>query len=292
MSPSKTSDAKPERRAPWWAALVIAAVGFFPMLFGGIEYGLSPNPVCQARADNQQQQPQSPAAEQKGWDSHELQDETKSGQNWLPCYRSHTAEEWIAIVTAFLAGFTWALATFTAWLWWDTRTALENEREAATEDRKQSLRAFITVHRPKIRVRIIDTIHLSPDKAFLFTTHAANVGDTNAEITQLGITRFVRNPKAVATFRADPVARDPTILLPPGNLANIDNSCDSLSEKDIVEINKGNWELCIYGTIFYVDGNGTKRFTGFLRVYDPNMAGGRFRRMEFDDPLLDLECED
>lgn len=128
-------------RPPWWAALVIAGVGFLLMLGGAVHYGYSkPNPVCSERADGDQTEPNlkgSLIVEQQGTNPQELAYEARSSEPPEPCYLNHNPEEWIAMLTATLSGFTWALAIFTAYLWWDTRLDGERQLKAA----KLSLRA-------------------------------------------------------------------------------------------------------------------------------------------------------
>jgi hypothetical protein len=168
-----------------------------------------------------------------------------------------------------LAGFTWALATFTAWLWWDTKTALDQERTDAADDRRQALRAFNAVHRPKLRIRAIKDISAGPGKPTTATIVVVNTGDTNANIHEISADFFVRDIRTTNAFGATSQRLALVILAEPGVPVEIPIS-GTAPLTQWQEIQTRTLQMCCVGAIKYRDGTGAFRNTGFFRVYDPS----------------------
>lgn len=143
----------------WIGAAIIGSVIAVLLIFGAVQAAVEQSPVCQQQAQQHQSESHSlPATETHQSNAHPAE------QQLHFCYRGHTAEEWIGILTALLAGFTWALAMATAALWLDARSNGQKQLKAAAlnlrtartqlhdarEGQERALRAHLFIEKAQV----------------------------------------------------------------------------------------------------------------------------------------------
>jgi len=159
---------------------------------------------------------------------------------------------------------------------------------------------FIASHRPKIRIRRITVISpqdipndgtglpippLLPNRRVSVRIEAANIGDTQASVYEMGIDIYIPGPFNAAP---NPYPGIPPVL--PGQEVQMTASgARPISDAEIDAIEVGTSELRLLGIINYRDDNGVIRSTSFARVY--NRALSRFINVADDDPEADREFE-
>jgi hypothetical protein len=196
---------------------------------------------------------------------------------------------WIIRWTGAVALFTLVLAGVGIW------QGIQLKR---TVDLAQ--KELIASHRPKIRIRRITAIRpvgipvvdtgrpnsaLLPGNRVSVVIEAANVGDTDATVFEMGIDIYVPGP-----FNAAPQPYPGIPPVAPGQDVRMTASGGRLiSEAEIDAIEVGTLELRLLGIINYRDDNGVVRSTSFARKYD--RALGRFANVPDDDAEADREFE-
>jgi hypothetical protein len=158
---------------------------------------------------------------------------------------------------------------------------------------------FIASHRAKMRIRRITVVRppdipneaglpirpLFPDHRVSVRIEAANIGDTQANVYEMGIDVYTPGPFNAAP---QPYPGIPPVL--PGQEVQMTASgARPISEAEIDAVEAGALELRLLGIINYRDDNGVIRSTSFARVY--SRALGRFVKVADDDPEADREFE-
>lgn len=170
------------------------------------------------------------------------------------------AEEWTAAATVAIAGFTIILAIVGYTQAKLTRAALELARGD-----------FISTHRPRIIVRIIQGPFRRRDDNQFVWINIVNIGPTTAIIRELGFDLARRKGKLWCIPGADgaPKQIDPIKLIS-GERHTFEVSAKAAyTEAEIFADALDIEEICAFGAIRYGDENGIVRETGFFRIYDP-----------------------
>jgi hypothetical protein len=134
MSHSKISEWIATNRARVLAFVVGFAIAL-PFLGGATYHVFRESPACGQRAEAPHDQREAVTFQSQEHGGYQLEYKPASEHEPEACAGGHTPEEWIALLTAYLVGFTAALATATLLLWWETRKALagahaDSERQA------------------------------------------------------------------------------------------------------------------------------------------------------------------
>jgi hypothetical protein len=158
---------------------------------------------------------------------------------------------------------------------------------------------FFATHRPRIRVgyiRIGPLIAGTPPSVEIW---ALNIGDGDAEITELGADIFVRriDTPGTAVFGATPAPYPGIPPVAPGGQANINVAGGRILRQEEIDgingapnMDRAPWlHLCALGTIHYLDTNRTRRITSFFRIYNPDRL--RFMGAPEDDEYAEWDYE-
>jgi hypothetical protein len=193
-----------------------------------------------------------------------------------------------------------AIAGFTLILWQATSRQAKLTRDAI----ELGNREFAATHRPKIRVAYIK---IGPLQATLHPTAeiwAINIGDTDARIIEMGADIFPRRIgfAGLALIGAAPKPYPDVPRVAPGQQANLQVRGGLPLTQQIIDGIHGQQapgvanlgvvrtiDLCVVGTIHYLDDNGTRRLTSFFRIYNPDRL--RFKRAPEDDEYAEWEYE-
>lgn len=253
----------------WLAASVVGAVVAALLLFGAVEAALEQSPLCHRGVD-------------------EAASETAEGQPHF-CYRGHTAEEWIGILTAVLAGFTWALAMATAALWLDTRTHGAKQARMAHRQflaaQKATAQALTLNKPPKLRAvePKLEFVAGAPLKGRVLMI---NDGGTNAKIEQgswliVRCLEYLPQMHPIHDLPEPYPNKFPDMELASGRsqVWTFEEDC-FLTLEDVDGIASGSKKLYIMGLIRYVDTIGNLHTTKFTRCYDTSQR----RYLPVDDP--------
>jgi hypothetical protein len=189
-----------------------------------------------------------------------------------------------------------AIAAFTLTLW---RATTEQGR-LTKESIDLGNREFAATHRPRIRVAYIKINQLEAGQHPAGEIWAINIGDGDAEITELGVDIFWRRIDMAGTgmFRATPgLSPFGPLMIAPGQQVNIGIKGGQTLRQEIINGIRGSpnieerpWlHLCVVGTIHYLDANRTHRLTSFFRIYNPDRL--RFMRAPDDDEYAEWEYE-
>jgi hypothetical protein len=115
---------------------------------------------------------------------------------------------------------------------------------------------------------------------------AANIGDTDARIIEMGIDVYVAN----RTFNAAPRPYLQDTVIPAGKQANVQaQGGQRLTLADVQNYQAKSLTLRLLGIINYTDDIGTLRTTSFCREYSYRTK--RFMLLGKDDPDADLDYE-
>jgi hypothetical protein len=162
---------------------------------------------------------------------------------------------------------------------------------------------FFVLHRPRIRIAYIK---IGPLQAGLHPTAeiwAINVGDSDAQIVEMGADIFPRRigVAGLAIIGAAATPYPDVSRVPPGQQATLQvrgglpltqQTIDGIHGKPVPGVAIGvvrTTELCAVGTLHYLDNNGTRRFTSFFRIYNP--ARLRFMRARKNDEYAEWDYE-
>jgi hypothetical protein len=189
-----------------------------------------------------------------------------------------------------------AIAAFTLTLW---RATTEQGR-LTRESIDLGNREFAATHRPRIRIAYIKIEPLQAGQHPVGEIWAINVGDGDAEITDLGLDVFWRRIDMAGTgvFHTPPSPYPSgPVMIGPGQQAIIRIRGRPALRQEIINgirrspnIEQQPWlHLCVVGTIHYLDANRTHRLTSFFRIYNPDKL--RFMRAPDDDEYAEWEYE-
>jgi hypothetical protein len=195
----------------WVAAAVLAGTVALLLIFGALQAAVEQSPVCDQHTTQYQGKPDALAAAE-GNEADAAEDDAEPAEQQPHfCYLGHTAEEWIGILTAALAGFTWALAMATAALWLDARSNGEKQLKAAALNLRavhrqmqasqkstieqlrvaqQSANALILAQRPWVSVDLrLLSVTRNKDAAleWLFRPVCLNIGNTPATNVRVAV---------------------------------------------------------------------------------------------------------
>lgn len=178
-----------------------------------------------------------------------------------------------------------ALATVAiAWFTLSLRDVSREQGRITNEQLRLAREEFIASHRPRLRVRAMQTDGLGGAS---FIT-IANVGESAATITGIvGIFRVQRDRVWITGSPDLSKANTPhesVRKFHPGGRHTYLMSMTEPSEPVLKEIMEGRLVIYAAGTIIYADDIGTERCTGFCWAYDPQLR-------EFVDPALPRETE-
>jgi hypothetical protein len=288
-------------------ALALAA------LIGIAGFGLS-------KEVSQNDQPQQPPREQRSSSSDQQQketnlppsvhikcdpncsnDDTEEHRNETRFTRfiNKTVDDPVALATFTLGTITLLLVGVVTYQVRDARVSADRQACLTREAIKLGNREFAATHRPRIRVAYIRPNPLQPGQQATAQIWAINVGDGDAEITELSADIFVRRIDTAGTGTiVAPIVPYPGLPpISPGQQANIDiRGRAALMQQEINGINgspnagEDPWlHLCAVGTIHYLDANRTHRLTSFFRIYNPNRL--RFMRAPDDDQYAEWDYE-
>lgn len=132
-------------------------------------------------------------------------------------------------------------------------------------------REFVVTHRPRLRVRIIETDGLG---GMTFIT-VVNVGETTATIVGIvgvfGLKRGARWLSGRPNLRFErPLPKEDNPVLKCGERRGFGMSMNTPDPAEIIEIENGREVLHAVGVVRYRDDIGTVRATGFCWAYEPS----------------------
>jgi len=182
-----------------------------------------------------------------------------------------------AVATCFVAGFTYTLFRATNQQATLTRKAIDLGN-----------REFLATHRPKMRLRYARAPLPQANSQGTAELHAANIGESDAIIQQLGVDIFPRTKGVPSSGQFTFVVRPwpGNLVVPPGKDARMTAAGSIvLSPNDITNIANGTTELCLLGIIINVE-----RSTSFFRIFNPHSL--RFLRAPADDEYAEWDYED
>lgn len=253
---------KPERQA----AALISCVVSLPFLLNATYYVFRESPPCQqeTRHEAEARDTLSFREYQKG--AYELQYQAGATDQPHSCTNGHTAEEWIALLTAYLVGFTSALATFTALLWWETRQGAEKTLTANEGSHRRELRAYVNIKSYKITFAGDSSIK----KARAFVAFA-NFGKTPAHNLRVtGTLRMMTWPIGELPPFQEP--KDPfasrAVLGPTAEREWESNDVTDVHLANVSgTLNKPSRDVLVaWGRISYIDVFGAEQFTEFKAI--------------------------
>jgi len=157
------------------------------------------------------------------------------------------------------------LAVSTVLMWWETRRTALSTRVTVDELRRQ----FNASYRARIVVRNFAAENFG--EAFKLGFIIANVGDTECTVTEFYAGAFVGNADpGLLTFDHPPPMTKGTLpsRVAAGAAFPVGAQLESLPANEVISIRSKTLQLYVHGYIGYVDGNGVKRRTGYLRKYD------------------------
>jgi hypothetical protein len=148
-------------------------------------------------------------------------------------------------------------------------------------------REFTATHRPRVIVRFIQGPFADEDKRqFVFITFV-NIGESSATIKAIGAQLAMRRIDGVweSGVDAEPIDIAPIVLN--SGLRHMIKMVakNPLSEFEMFSDATGESKLCVVGRIEYVDDNGMRRETAFLRTCDDrdNFAPSKNPTEEYQD---------
>jgi hypothetical protein len=181
-----------------------------------------------------------------------------------------------AISTSIIAAFTIVLA----WVGYCQARLIRKSIDLARQE-------FIAAHRPKLRMRRVSLIRpFLPDTHINIRFEAANIGDSQATVVELGFDAYIEGTLFNAAPRPPPIAIDP---VPPGRELHMTGTGRAFAEAEIDAIEIGASVLRLLGIINYRDDNNVLRSTSFSRIYEPTT--GRFAKVADTDAEADREFE-
>jgi hypothetical protein len=202
---------------------------------------------------------------------------------------------WIRATTDPVAIATLMLAVATFWMGCGVYRQVAIGRDAIDLGNRE----FAATHRPRLKIAYIRLGTLQPGQPAIAEIWVINIGDGDAEITQLGADIFIRRIDRAGTafFGATPAAYTDIEPVAPGQQANITiRGSRVLRQEEIDGINgspnigRDPWlHLCAVGTVHYLDANRTHRLTSFFRIYNRNRL--RFVRPPDDDQYAEWDYE-
>ena len=147
--------------------------------------------------------------------------------------------------------------------------------DAAIDAYKLSSREFTSLHRPRLAVRLVETVGDSPNNVpWLVAITIVNVGETSAFVHRFTCDIVRRNTENLAWID-DPDISDPGLkaitvveIKNGGHITEHKQSHNVFSHMDTQYVYLGEVELCVVGLIRYEDGDGVVRRTGFLLTFD------------------------
>lgn len=253
--------------------------------FGAVQAALEQSPICrqdpkqyEAKAD-----PLSPA-ESNEPAPHETDSESSEKEPHF-CYAGHTAEEWIGILTAGLAGFTWLLAMATAALWLDTRSTGDKQLRAALANLKlarKQLTSATKAHERELRAYVnIDDVRIYFDpghKRWESRVTFRNYGNTPAhDVRIFGVLELTEWPiieSALKQINKDDPDASRFVLGPDACRTKTDEPYKATPlDFGIESIRHATWEkpvskaLVAHGKIFYFDVFGAEERVTEYRYY-------------------------
>lgn len=170
-----------------------------------------------------------------------------------------TAADPINLFTAVLAAFTIVLAGASIWQGRLTRESID-----------LAGKEFVATHRPRLRVRMIQTDGLGGATFVL----VVNIGESNAEITGIAGMFASQKDRRWVSGRPDfsRINQPPAELrsLASGQARSFALSMGAVGPKQTTAITQKNEILYVTGIIKYVDDNKIERTTGFGWPYDPD----------------------
>ena len=181
-----------------------------------------------------------------------------------------SASEQIARYTRLLAYYTGALMVFTAVLAlvsiWQGKIAQKSIRLARDE--------FVAAHRPKLRVRQFQWSLDDPEKQgaagnFHIRYTVANVGDADASHVVIEAAFWIEVLPGLdtPTPKRDAPATRSIALLKAGASAPVEYSAPGLWGRVTIARTRGIWKVLFRGRVAYTDERGTRRETGFDRIF-------------------------
>ncbi|HEY1723591.1 MAG TPA: hypothetical protein VGG27_20265 [Magnetospirillaceae bacterium] len=153
---------------------------------------------------------------------------------------------------------------------------------------------FLSSHRPKIKIRYIAFPAPSYNAIPVAEIRAANVGESDAKILELGVDIFTYIPTEPekTVFDARPESMSEEVIVMPGKEAAIGIKAKRgvYSSEEVSKIQRKELQLRIVGIITYTDSTGIQRSSSFSRIYDPDIR--RFRRVDENDQYAEWDYED
>ncbi|MGB9113906.1 hypothetical protein [Bradyrhizobium sp.] len=235
----------------------------------------------------------------------------RSGSKSKECksFWERTTSDPVAFFTFWLAISTVGLGISTVLLWAAGEKQFRHARRTSiiqSRDMKASIdlarSEFISSHRPKIRIKHVWLVALGSDQPVTVDIVYANVGDTKAVISDIGMDFNVINTDARLppdmTAPGRPYVSYPECGL--GTTVRTGNvsSLGRLNDERIEAIRTGAKLLCCFGFVEYSDNGPLEtrkiRRTAFCRIFKPSARAidgmGRFVKSAEPDP--DYEYED
>lgn len=171
----------------------------------------------------------------------------------------HTAAEREAKATDMIARFTVVLATV------GIGQLIVIFLQLRSDERQQSW-----IHRPRMRVRFVDTWRHARDATWQVVVICVNIGDSEARIHRFTCDVARRDPRTLEWIDTpginDPGSRAKTVthVAPGGHIVERPTSTHVFSDSDFTDLANGRHDLYVVGLVRYEDKNGVTRRTGFL----------------------------
>jgi hypothetical protein len=175
----------------------------------------------------------------------------------------------------------------------EAKRAADEAKRGADETKRAadaSITEFEATHRPRLHLRRISNIAIVANHPVVAHLDFANIGDSEARITEVGIDIFYRaGPSQASVFNAVPQSRLETV--PPGKQASIQvMGGRPLTANQAQTVQTGNGELCLLVVANYLDRQNIQRSVGAFRIF--RRGRRRFVHVPDDDEFAELEYED